>query len=504
MCYNLFKFDALWQEGKEVNNLSLTKMKKCIIASAMSVCMLVSLVACGKKEDASTEELTTTTVATTTEEQTTEIGSSEGELAAMKIIENAESYNKGDKKFSDIEYYNNPEICFLDEEYEDGYEMILDDLDEKTNSSREQLVKLYKNIDDMFSVEDENTQGVFNYYRYMTTDKEAADVYMYENTGMKFASGEEIYGWQVTFYVPYYLRESLNEDKKLTLDAVLMEMESINADDSIFADIENHSSDYGQYVPYVENMAFFGAVYEEFSGISDHELVYSSPITVVDYQHYEWFDGVEGCIYLIPFFDKTANIYGLAGYNKDNELIKVEFEYEGATHGEATTQEEDSSNEANNTNNTSENTQPATTQVATEGNGNGPGENSQPSANNTGNDSNNSGDNSNSNNSVTTTTGSDGITFVTVQDDTCQHEYQRVVRTVSEAYSYTNLVGVGYKCYSCNFITDGGYLVCPNCNSECTISTYEIFEEVRNPAVYEEYYLCSKCGHMTGNRFFEE
>ena len=402
--------------------MKIRKMKKSIIAITISICMLVSLVACGKKEVTPTEQPTTTEEITTTEESTTEEVPSEGQLAAMKIIENAESYDKGDKKFSDIEYYDNPEIYFLDEEYEDGYEMILEDLDEKTDSSKEQLVKLYKNIDDMFSIEDENTQGVFNYYRYMTTDKEAADVYMYKNTGRKFASGEEIYGWQVAFYVPYYLRESLKEDEELTLEAVLVEMESINADESIFADIENHSSDYGQYVPYVETMAFFGAVYDGFGGISDHELVYSSSITVVEYQHYDWFDGVEDCAYLIPFYDRTANIYGLAGYNKDNDLIKVEFEYEGATH--STAKESDVFDD---TTSASENSQSNTTQVTNNSSTNDSNTASTNTTTTPNNTTSNGGSSGQGNGSANV--GDDGITFVIVEDvEECTHEYKRVVK----------------------------------------------------------------------------
>lgn len=483
----------------------MRSVKKKAISMCLVATMILSLSGCGK--DKTTIDMTTseaTTIEASTEATTTEAELSEAEIAAAEIIANAESYGGDTKEFSEVEYYENPEIYFLDEEHEDGYEIILKDLDDKTNSSRIQLIDLYKNIDEMFSADDENTKGVFDYYRYMTTDKEKADVYMYENTGKKYASGEEIYGWEVTFYVPYYLRESLYSDKELTLEAVLTELETVDVQDSMFLDIENHSSDYGQFVPYVENMAFFGAVYEEFKGISEHELVYSSPIDVTDYQRYEWFDGAEDCTYLIPFYDQTADIYGLAGYNKDNELVKVEFDYEEATHGEADAEDGE---DTESTTSTSANSQSNTTQVTN--NSSASNENTAPnnatSTNTTtapNNTTSNGGSSGQGNGSANV--GDDGITFIIVEDvEECKHEYQRVVKKMEDSYVYTDLEQQGYVCWNgCPLEYKDSAEICTYCGEQMSPNWVEV-EKVR-PALYSVSEQCTKCSSIINNQLLYE
>ena len=83
-------------------------------------------------------------------DSTTE-NNSEADIEAKKIIVNAESYNKDNKIFTRDEYFNNPSSFFLSKNDVQAYGLILDDLNQKTNFSSNQITKFYQNTGELFT-----------------------------------------------------------------------------------------------------------------------------------------------------------------------------------------------------------------------------------------------------------------------------------------------------------------------------------------------------------------
>lgn len=325
-------------------------MKKKFLLALTSMVLSISLIACGQTEvieeipSESSEEVVVT---------------SEVNEEAMAIIENAEQYNTTDNLFAWEDYAGNRTTLFVNEENSEGYAMILDELEEKTGSAQEQVVDFYNNVSIMFPTDSDVYDGanhisqVFYYYdnimvnsswavediRFNATVSGGNEVNTESGwTPPHFASGETIYLADATIYMPYYIAECSANDKIPSMNDMINEMCALNRSDTFllnFRSSENTDgnpnneifSDYEyeyaiQYAPFYETLADMGVAYDDFSELSNQELVFSASINVsTDY----YSNDSAICTYIIPFWDKTANVYGEALYTAENRLIGIRF-----------------------------------------------------------------------------------------------------------------------------------------------------------------------------------
>ncbi len=282
------------------------------------------------------------------------------DIEAKLIIANAQDYNLTDNIFSVEAYFNDPTPYFLSEDDHQAYMLIYDDLGQKTNYANEQVGILFDNISSLFmgntSTDDDYYNAlnnndnlaaiIFHYYRYLGIDYVNAYSEVgsgriagwrnaqYSNNGTEMGmGGDYILVADVIMYTPYYLRESVFQNKILMPDAIIDEIYASHREDTCLAslDYENNLTGYNykyvrEYIPYIELLVELGIQYESFSDLSTHELIYSSPILVPqEYCYYNWFDGSVSSAYVIPFYDKTANLYGLIWYDTNNRLMHISF-----------------------------------------------------------------------------------------------------------------------------------------------------------------------------------
>ena len=299
----------------------------------------------------------------------TESTLSDAEKAALEIIANAEAYNTTDNVFDAEDYYANPEEYFLPEEYSSAYGLILDDLEDKSGSAQEDLVSWYGIVDEFFPEgADIYEMGyemsmLFNYYRYLTYDyiwaysdilssviidvrkaTEEEPHYDEDESGLLVggftAGGDFIMTADAIVYMPYYLMNCLRNDEIPDYDAMIDEiyeivyvtgrkgtcLEGLEPD----KDVQTYSySNVCDRIPFLECLTWMGYAYESFDGLSSHELKFSSPIVVTkDYMQYSWYNGTVTAAYVIPFYDKTAGIYGEVCFDVENTLIGISFNQE--------------------------------------------------------------------------------------------------------------------------------------------------------------------------------
>lgn len=306
--------------------------RKILIIKAISK-VLIALIcvflftACGK--DTSNEEVMVEDSITENALEDLQENDSQAELEAKEIIAKAESYNTTDNLFSYDAYKENPSEFFLNTDDSDAYNLILDDLSQKTNSAQEQVINFYANVDSLFSDEDVLADMVFSYYRNLTIDSNKAYEHTNTLTGKKFISDENICVAELILYVPYYLYQCESEDKVLAMSSVVDEMSNYAVKDLFWYGFEETTVNYlVNSTPYYESLAVFGMKYEDLSGISKHELVFSTPIEIAGDEviSYEWVTGKTESSYIVPVWDKTSNIYGAVYFDSDNQLLVINYD----------------------------------------------------------------------------------------------------------------------------------------------------------------------------------
>lgn len=326
-------------------------MKQKKVFLLLSLVLALSLIGCGQTGNAVAEEDTNTTeevsesieqviVSEDTEieeatDVTEEILETSEQVTVLEdaetiaIIENAEQYSTN-FNFSIKYFEENTEEFFLTGDNNENYSFILAVLEEKTGSSHEQVIELFGALDAIFSEESENTDKVFQFYRNVYTDEELA----YENdilfTGFKYADGEDISIQDFYTYIPYYLSESIGGNTRpYSINAILNDLSIQNRSESILGLIVdfNYNSTV-TVVPFMQSLGHLAYSYDTFSDLSEHELLFSAPIYVdEEFKWYEHFNGTQNVSYVVPFYDKTADIYSIAFFNADNELVNMQVGY---------------------------------------------------------------------------------------------------------------------------------------------------------------------------------
>ena len=320
-------------------------MKKVVLTLLIAMCVL--FVACGKEISKKSSIIS----------DKKESVISENQELAKKIIELAESYNCTNNVY-DEEIGNQKYMEFFLEEFdEEAYQLILDDLEDKTGSAQKQVEKFYFNIDELFTEKCTTLElGVddsvlFYYYTNLTKDYQKAYNWVTSSAiggGVNIHSNQEGAAWgvggdwvyygEMTMYLPYYIYENLYTDKELSYKDMVEEIAYMDRSTSCLSQMD-YVNDYEnwnwasyeyktvkEYIPMMEAMMWMGKKYDTFSGLSEHELFFSpSIVTPEDYWDYDWYSGTVTCAYVIHFYDKTANLYGEAGFTEDNKLMGISF-----------------------------------------------------------------------------------------------------------------------------------------------------------------------------------
>lgn len=100
--------------------------------------------------------------------------------------------------------------------------------------------------------------------------------------------------------------------------------------------------------------------------------------------------------------------------------------------------------------------------------------------------------------------GPNGITFVKDVVIECEHDWELTNEKISDGFSYVTEIDSGYKCDACDTIVDDCYTTCPHCGVRLKINPYFIEEVVVEPALYKEYYKCTKCQNVKDVKIVEE
>lgn len=160
--------------------------RKNIKTLLLTAIFCVTLAGCNSAPtDTETTETFTTQAETdieTEENITEEAIESKEETEVSQIIEHASSYNTTDNVYTWEMFCENPQAFFPTEHNQEVYTLLLEDIDEQTNSAQEQVIKLYNNIDELFpddctTYEFGNVPSmVFHYYRYIKSDFDKANM----------------------------------------------------------------------------------------------------------------------------------------------------------------------------------------------------------------------------------------------------------------------------------------------------------------------------------------
>lgn len=490
--------------------------KRSILMLIIVMCIFV--VACGKEE---TEE---NPMDATGKDVIEETIVNENITAAQEIITLTETFNTIDNIYTEEIGYAKCKDFFMEEQDEEAYQLILADLEEKTGSAQKQVEKFYENIDILFTencttvVNQWDSDAVlFHYYYYLTRDYQKAydwvisgaigggvNVHSEQEGAAWSAGGDWIYYGEMTMYLPYYIYENLYTDKAISIEDMVNEIGFMDRSISCLANMDYDTAydnwDWSAYeynavrdkIPLLEAMMWMGREYETFEGLSEHELIFSpSIVTQEDYWDYDWYDGTVTCAYVIHFYDKTADLYGEAGFTADNKIMGLSFWEETETVSENADQvEEENVNET-----------------------------SQESASNDVEEKNSEADKEESTNNVTVVTESvqvenneDSVVSNTTSSTTNtsggivfehHHTWETITEKVSDAYIYQELVQQGYNCGVCNTVFGEYASVCPSCASECINNNY-VLEDRQAPAVYTEYDLCRFCGSTANYHLVEK
>ncbi len=322
--------------------------------------LILSLTACGETESTEVEVSANMTEEVSTP---TEQPSANKDAEAMAIIENARAYNATDNLFSWEDYADNRATLFVSEDNSDGYAVILEELEEKTSSAQEQITSFYSNISVLFpsgsELYDQANQisQVCYYYQNIAVNPSWAmeDIYFHamvsggnevssENgwTPPTFASGETVYMADAIMYAPSYLKKCSDENTTPTMEDMVNQMCSMTREECGLTAIRSLNESDGNYdnevyndyqyayaslyVPYYDTMYNMGVMYNDFSNLAEHELYFSAPITVSEeYCSYDYTTGTMKSAYIIPFYDKTDNVYGEGVFDANNNLVGISF-----------------------------------------------------------------------------------------------------------------------------------------------------------------------------------
>ncbi len=285
---------------------------------------------------ASTTKTTTTaaatTAATTTTASTTEtpvVEERPEDIAARELIEKSESYDYDTNKFDVDGYYNDPYELFpeLDEQ---SYSIILDDLSEKTNSAHEQIEQYYDELACIWTGDE--SSGVLGWTRFYYEEAYnyygTALTYVEFLSGKEFANGDGIRVWDIVAYLPYYFELNRGNPDKLCFDYVLDEMETIVLADTPIGDFPDYdpNNTLVSKLPNFFTMAYLGDIVKgDFKSLANCEFVYSTPIIASeeDTEPFIYCTGERPVAYFIPYYETTMDIYELAAFDDNNNLITV-------------------------------------------------------------------------------------------------------------------------------------------------------------------------------------
>lgn len=247
---------------------------------------------------------------------------------AMKIIAYTSSFNTTDNIYEYTMFDEDPSKFFLAEEDMGAYGIILKDLDQKTNNSRELIINLYSNIDSIFSEDTPILDSIQGYYSNIKNDESVADRIGVMYAGGKFKDGEDILASHLIAYIPYYL-STPTEGKVYSLQAILDELATVNKSDTFLADLSYDMGTLGKKVPLYSFMVGLGNNGYDFSTLSENELIFSSPITVSsDWWVRDFVNGSPTASYIYFVHDKTSDVYAEACFTPENEIFLITLNLE--------------------------------------------------------------------------------------------------------------------------------------------------------------------------------
>lgn len=491
------------------------------IITMLFIVMCAFLTACGKGKTGENP------VNVTEENVIEEAVTNENVVAAQAIIALTESYNTTDNAYDEEIGYEKSKELFLKENDEEAYQLILDDLEEKTGSAQKQVEKFYANIDTLFTEKCTTFElGVddsvlFYYYHNLTKNYIKAydwvvsgaigggvNLHSDQEGATHAAGGDWIYYGEMTMYLPYYIYENLNADKEISIKDMVNEIGFMDRSTSCLANMnyddayDNNDWDAYEYssvrerIPMMASMMWMGRKYETFDGLAEHELIFTpSIVTTEDYWKYDWFDGTVTCAYVIHFYDKTADLYGEAGFTETNKLMGISFWEEPDTVFWNTDKAKEEEVKTQTENDIKPEEEAVADKSATVSD---PVYEDKVMEENTPEESVYHENNSTTiTTNVTANNSSGGIVFEHI------HTWERVTEKVSDGYSYQELVQKGYNCGICNTVFEEYSAVCPGCAAECINNNY-VLEDRQAPTVYWEFDLCRSCGSTANGQLIEK
>lgn len=260
------------------------------------------------------------------------------EVQAQQIIERSRRYNTTTSFFHSLKHYwdGYEHYYFLSEDDPEMYSLILKEIDERGHSSHEKIRQLYDNIDEFFSTDNYVAADVCRFYRFITKDNYRAfwiddDVPEYQDefavyANYRYSDGVCVSVSDAVLFAPYYLLQTIYDDQKPDAESMLSYL--INQDrKSLFVTDKSYRypSSCLYYIPGFEPLLYICTYYqEEVKNLKDHELVFSAPISTTGFS-FDYFSGKVMEDYFIPFYDKTANRYGLASFDENGVLLSLAF-----------------------------------------------------------------------------------------------------------------------------------------------------------------------------------
>ena len=257
---------------------------------------------------------------------------------AEQIISRSRRYNTTDSFFNSLKHFwGGYEIYyFLSEENPELYGQILKEIEDRGNSSHETLRKFYDNIDTFFSKEDGATLDILRYYKFIGTDGKKAfwisddvperrDEFAFY-ADYKFADGAYISVSDAVLYAPYYLIQSLYTNKTLEFNGMALELSQKKHSELFISDrAYSNPVDCVTFIPGFDPLLYMCAYYgDEVKNLANHELVFSAPIATIG-GYYDYYSGRANEAYFIPFYDKTADRYGMSSFDENGILLSIGF-----------------------------------------------------------------------------------------------------------------------------------------------------------------------------------
>ena len=340
---------------KFANKILLRMSLTCIAAMLVTV----GFTGCKKAEDVSelvsdnggaVSETADTAKDVATTEETEPVASepaetipvSENEISENEAVDNEEAINAANELIMASEtmgadwdydtvlatYQEFAPDLFLPEEYMDAYPLILDDLGQRTEYTYEQITELYSKLGTMFDGSEEANM-IYNFYDQIYVDESVAranDDYTFDVT---YPGGEPITMLDVCVYAPYWIRTTfVYEDRECTIDAIVNAFSNVPRNESFLKEYDlNDYLSYRGEVPFMSTIDFMAFYYEDdFSDFENHELIFASPVYFnEDFGGCNYFTGHESTNFAVPYYDKTADLYFIAYFNSDGNLMSIEY-----------------------------------------------------------------------------------------------------------------------------------------------------------------------------------